>query len=193
MIDLLNRRSSVKGKIQRYDAMMEQIGIRKSELSGKLLTMKSSQSQGEEELAGLKARRERLEEEIAALKSRMDENQSRIGELQKQIDEKSRQMDIGQTAYHRESSRLESLKNITERYEGYGNSIRKIMEMKDQNPGVHGVVADLVKTEKKYETAIETALGGSLQNIVTDNESTAKYLIEYLKRGRYGQGNVSAS
>lgn len=187
MIDLLNRRSSVKGKIQRYDAMMEQIGIRKSELSGKLLTMKSSQSQGEEELAGLKARRERLEEEIAALKSRMDENQSRIGELQKQIDEKSRQMDIGQTAYHRESSRLESLKNITERYEGYGNSIRKIMEMKDQNPGVHGVVADLVKTEKKYETAIETALGGSLQNIVTDNESTAKYLIEYLKRGRYGR------
>ena len=48
-------------------------------------------------------------------------------------------------------------------------------------------MADLIKTEKKYETAIETALGGSLQNIVTDNENTAKYLIEYLKRGHFGR------
>ena len=187
MIALLNHRSSVKGKIQRYDAMLEQIGIRRSELAGKLLNLKSGQNQEEEELAELDRNRKKLEEDIAAVKSRMDENQDRIGKLQAQISEKSRQMDIGQTAYHRESSRLESLKNITERYEGYGNSIRKIMEMKDQNPGIHGVVADLFKTEKKYETAIETALGGSLQNIVTDNESTAKYLIEYLKRGRYGR------
>ena len=48
-------------------------------------------------------------------------------------------------------------------------------------------MADLIKTEKKYETAIETGLGGSLQNIVTDNEKTAKDLIEYLKRGHYGR------
>ena len=87
-------------------------------------------------------------------------------------------MEAGQTNYHREASRLESLKNITERYDGYGNSIRKVMEQKDRNPGIHGVVADLLQAEKKYETAIETALGGSIQNIVTDNEATAKYLIE---------------
>ncbi len=80
------------------------------------------------------------------------------------------------------------MKNITERYDGYGNSIRKVMEQKERNPGIHGVVADLFKTQKKYETALETALGGSIQNIVTDNESTAKYLIEFLKReGMDGQ------
>ena len=61
------------------------------------------------------------------------------------------------------------------------------MEQKDRNPGIHGVVADLLQAEKKYETAIETALGGSIQNIVTDNEATAKYLIEYLKRGHFGR------
>ena len=46
-------------------------------------------------------------------------------------------------------------------------------------PGIDGVVADLIKVEKKYEIAVETALGGSIQNIVTDNEETAKRLIEY--------------
>ncbi len=48
-------------------------------------------------------------------------------------------------------------------------------------------MADLVTTEKDYETAIETALGGSIQNVVTDSEQTAKQLIEYLKKNRYGR------
>ena len=53
--------------------------------------------------------------------------------------------------------------------------------------GVHGVVAEIIKTEKKYEIAIETALGGRIQNIVTDTEETAKDLIEYLKKNKFGR------
>lgn len=45
-------------------------------------------------------------------------------------------------------------------------------------------MADLIHVEKRYETAIETALGGAIQNIVTDTEQTAKHMIEYLKQGR---------
>ena len=61
------------------------------------------------------------------------------------------------------------------------------MEQKEHKKGVLGVVADLFKVEKAYETAIETALGGSVQNIVTDTEQTAKELIEYLKRNKFGR------
>ena len=53
---------------------------------------------------------------------------------------------------------LEALKNITERYEGYGNSIKKVMELKESKRGIIGVVADIIKVDKKYEVAIETAL-----------------------------------
>ena len=53
---------------------------------------------------------------------------------------------------------LESLINLTERYEGYGNSIKRVMEQKTTKPGIVGVVADIIKTKKEYETAIETAL-----------------------------------
>ena len=79
------------------------------------------------------------------------------------------------------------MRNLAERYEGYGGSIRRVMEVRDRVPGIHGVVADLISTTKKYETAIETALGGSIQNIVTDREETAKRMIEFLKRGKYGR------
>ena len=96
-------------------------------------------------------------------------------------------MEIGQTAYHREASRLESLKNITERYDGYGNSIRRVMEQKNREPGIKGVVADIIHVQKDYEVAIETALGGSIQNIVTDNEQTAKRMIGFLKKNRFGR------
>ena len=61
------------------------------------------------------------------------------------------------------------------------------MEQKERVPGIQGVVADLIQVNKDYEIAIETALGGSIQNIVTDNEQTAKMMIEFLKKNRYGR------
>ena len=61
------------------------------------------------------------------------------------------------------------------------------MEQQAVESGIIGVVADIIKVEAKYETAIETALGGSIQNIVTDTQKTAKKMIEYLKKNRYGR------
>ena len=67
-----------------------------------------------------------------------------VQKLQDELKKQNSQMEIGQTAYHREASRLESLKNITERYDGYGNSIRRVMEQKNREPGIKGVVADII-------------------------------------------------
>ena len=61
------------------------------------------------------------------------------------------------------------------------------MERKDEEKGIIGVVADIVKTQAKYETAIEIALGGNIQNIVTDDEETAKKMIGYLKSTKAGR------
>lgn len=61
------------------------------------------------------------------------------------------------------------------------------MERKEQEKGIVGVVADIIKVDKKYETAIETALGGNIQNIVTDDEETAKRMIGYLKQTKAGR------
>ena len=92
-----------------------------------------------------------------------------------------------QVIYHQKKSKLEALTNLTERYEGYGGSIKRVMEQKEGNPGIIGVVADLLKVDARYEVAIETALGGSIQNIVTDNEETAKRMIGFLKTNKAGR------
>lgn len=84
-------------------------------------------------------------------------------------------------------SKLETLRNIAERYEGYGQSVQSVMKLKERNKGINGVVADIITTKPQYETAVETALGSRIQNIVTDNERTAKGLIEHLKRNKLGR------
>ena len=85
----------------------------------------------------------------------------------------------------RSRTQLEALQNIAERYEGYGSAVRSVMDKKD--PSVCGVIADLIHVDKKYEAAIETALGGNIQNIVTDDEASAKALVSYLKQNKAGR------
>ena len=62
-----------------------------------------------------------------------------------------------------------------------------MMEQKKQEPGVLGVVADIIRVKEKYITAVETALGGNIQNIVTEDEHVAKRMIQYLKKNRLGR------
>lgn len=187
IIDLLNKRASTKAKLQRYSTMIEQIQIRKAELSQKILKLKSEESEQEESLAAYQKDYTEVSARIDALSEESTKYDNEVTELQQILSQQNEQMETGQTAYHREASRLESLKNITERYDGYGNSIRRVMEQKNRETGIMGVVADIIKVQKSYETAIETALGGSIQNIVTQDEHTAKRMIDFLKRGKYGR------
>lgn len=187
IIEILNRRANTKGKIQRYDTMMEQVELRKASLSQKMLRLKSE----EEELEGAQKETQeayaRTQEKLGRLAQEKERARDRIRRLSEEAQAQARQQEAGQAAYHRQASRLESLKNLAERYEGYGGSVRRVMEKKKSNPGIQGVVADLVQVEKDYEVAVETALGGSIQNVVTDDEQTAKQLIQYLKQNRYGR------
>ena len=187
IIEILNQRASTKGKMQRYDAMLEQIGIRKAALSQRVLKLKSDESEQTEIIKAHQQKYQEISERMDELNQDYRKTEKEVTSLRKLMDDQNKQLEAAQTSYHREASRLESLRNMSERYEGYGNSIRRVMEQKANQPGIHGVVADLIKVQKKYEIAIETALGGSIQNIVTDNDQTAKYLIEFLKRNRYGR------
>ncbi len=187
LIELLNNRSLTRAKIQKYDTMMEQIQVRKAELNQRLISAES-EAVGYDEF--IKKYEDELKTISATIIGYVDENKSyeaEIEKLQTAINEQAEHLRTVQTTYHRDESRLESLKNMTERYDGYGNSIRKVMEKREEEQGVLGVVADIIKVDKKYEVAVETALGGSIQNIVTDNEETAKRMIRYLKENKFGR------
>ncbi|MFW5649946.1 MAG: chromosome segregation protein SMC [Acetivibrio ethanolgignens] len=187
IIRLLNESADVKARIQRFDTIFEQSNIKKAELTQKILKNKSDEAAFCEALEKEEAELSVIETKKEVLLSNNQEFEKDILALNQELSQIRQSEENCRQEYHREYSRLESLKNITERYEGYGQSIRRVMEQKEKNPGIIGVVADIIKVEKSYELAVETALGGSIQNIVTDSEVTAKQLIGFLKQNKYGR------
>ena len=183
----LNEKASLSAREQRYEAMLEQVQVRRSEVCQKLLKFKSDESVQEEQLDAERAKLKAVEGRLADLAASQTECEAQMQHYEQEVRRLTRNLNEKQQEYHTAYTRLESLRNLAERYEGYGNSIRRVMEVRDRIHGIHGVVADLVTTDKKYETAVETALGGSIQNVVTDSEQTAKQLIEYLKKNKYGR------
>ena len=187
IIDAWNKRATIKSKRRRYDTMTEQVNIRKAELTSRLLRMKSDEAQQEAAMQKLNEEFEKINEEIRALNDAQTSKEEKLTLLRDELAEKDKLLRDTQVSYHQEKSKLEALSNLTERYEGYGGSVKKVMECKDREKGIIGVVADIIKVDKKYETAIETALGGNIQNIVTDDEETAKRMIAFLKQNKGGR------
>lgn len=187
IFEFLNMNSSIKSNIQRYETMLEQNSIRKSQLNQRILKNKTEEDLYNEEISRCKGIVENVTAEILEFTSKSAGVEKSIEDTQGSIDQITQDLNKLQERYHVEKSKLGSLINMTERYEGYGNSIKRVMELKGKEPGIAGVVADIIKTVKEYETAIETALGGSIQNIVTEDEDTAKSLISYLKKNKYGR------
>lgn len=187
IIGELNQRATIKSKLGRYDTMLEQIAIRKAELNSRLLRVKSDEAAREDSIRQLEKQFEEVTKALAAMNKQTESMEKELVGLRETLAGKDAALREAQEQYHQEKSRLDALSNLTERYEGYGGSVKRVMEQKDTEKGIIGVVADIIKVEKRYETAIETALGGNIQNIVTDNEETAKRMIGFLKKNKLGR------
>lgn len=190
-IERLNEISNVKTKIQRYHTMLENVEARKESINSRKNSLVLVHSERENHLTIVKKQmdeamhsRQELADKKVVTRKAIEEHEQELGKFAQIVREKT-------TELHTAESKYKALSDMAEHYEGYSYSIKKIMELKKtpslEYKGIIGVVADLLEVNKTYETAIEIALGGSVQNIVTDDENTAKMLIQYLKNNKYGR------
>ncbi len=187
IIENLNEGGSLKAKVGRYDTMLENIKLRETELKSRFLELKSREQKAKEEEETYAAEQKTLADKLAGLEQTVADARAAIEKSSQDEQADKNEITITGNQIIGLTSKKEALRNMSERYEGYGNSIKRVMEQKSKHPGIIGVVADIIEVEKKYETAIETALGGSIQNIVTEDEGTAKRMIAYLKENRFGR------
>ena len=87
------------------------------------------------------------------------------------------------------SSRINLLTEMEKEYQGYSKSVKMIMQESSRGTlkNIHGTVAGLVNVKDRYALAVETALGGSMQNIVVETEDDGKAAINFLKRRDSGR------
>ena len=153
----------------------------------------------EKEGVALKEEADRCEQNASGFKQKIDEKDAVIAECNERVEalteEKAQIIDtLNEVKLQRDEllQRANVLQRMVEHFEGYAESIKFVMrEAASGNlnaPGkVHGPLSSLITVEKEYITAIETALGGSLQNIVVDDEGTAKAAMYALKRANAGR------
>ena len=184
---LLGESAGKKVSLNRYEVMEEQLHFRTTQITQKNLEAQSQIEILKEDLEICEEDEEQVKESLTEKRTFLEESAGNMESYKKQEQELNAKFQQANERFQRDRSKLETIKNMAERYDGYGVSIKKVMEQKKNYPGIVGVVADIIHVKKEYETAIETALGGSIQNIVTDTEHTAKSMIEYLKKNRFGR------
>ena len=146
------------------------------------------------------------EDKIADYDKRVEEIKSKLDEIDaKKADIENRRRELAErknTFYLEISTRKHKIQNfirMEELLDGYSSAVRfivnehkagKIVSSDGSKAKIYGPVSKLIEVDKKYATALETAFGATLQNIVVENEETAKAVISYLKKKNAGRATL---
>ena len=189
IIETMNSISEKKSSINSLNAFINNADKRKSQIV-------HEKSENEKKKEELEARLVEIENQIKHDTKEYQFLKDNIKSLDKEVIDESNakralQKDIFELNGKIQSSeaRHRALSEMEAEFEGYNRSVREIMKLKARRPvfGICGVVADIIKVPKEYETAIEVALGPALQDIVTEDEYAAKNSISYLKENKFGR------
>ncbi|MBO7215169.1 MAG: hypothetical protein J6V66_06735, partial [Clostridia bacterium] len=134
------------------------------------------------------------EEFIEATKASIKDREESISSTNKYLESVDNKIFALRTKLTGEETSLKLYQGLKNSFEGYSHSVKSLMSATKTDSQlaskVKGVVANVISTDKKYETAIETAIGGALQNVVADNPNDAEYIINYLKRTDGGRVTI---
>ena len=124
---------------------------------------------------------------------KLDEIINKKEEEEIKIKKFDEQINAYSSEYRIKESRLKFLQETEKEKEGYIKSVKSLLLGCDKDSelkkGMHGVLANIIKSPKEYETAIEMALGASMQNVVTQTEQDAKKMVEYLRTNNLGRAS----
>jgi chromosome segregation protein len=171
--------SFVSNNEERIEHLAKEVSIEEDDMKSKSDIITKLKEEQENTKSFIVAKRIELEKEV-----------SNLGKKESERD--SLNQDIKSTGENLSSARskMNILSNMEAYYDGYYKSIKTVMNNKDKEPvlkSILGTVADIIKTEKEYETAIEIALGSAIQNIIVKTEQEAGNIIDYLKRNKVGR------
>ncbi len=187
LLDLLNERSGFAARLQHFDTLKEENEHRKNEQLNLLDRLNQRKKDLTEDLDKIRGGAEASAGALEQKRAELEELKNELRDAEDSCRTAERRCNDLMQRYQIQKSRLDTMHNLAERYEGYGSAVRRVMEEKKSEKGILGVVADLIRVDQSYETAIETALGGNIQNIVTEDEQTAKRMISLLKENRAGR------
>lgn len=161
-------REKIKGKLSALTQELERQQVKQAELREKMTVQQEQESQ--------------YHQQVTAIEQEIEQRKGQQLVLRQQLTD-------GQAAWQEKQSRAKVLKEMEESGEGYQYGVKSILEQKQQGKlqGIIGTVSQLITVPQHLEKAVETAMGVSLQNIVTEDDKQAQAAIQYLKERKKGR------
>ncbi|WP_243289904.1 chromosome segregation protein SMC [Bacillus sp. FJAT-47783] len=185
--DLLNEQAQARNEIQYIEGQMKQHKMKME----RLMTANEKFLEGRRTI---EEQKHKLEAKLSFAQKELDEQVVAYREAQKQVE-------LNKAAYEKKESSLyqayqylqqtrsrkEMLEAMQEDYTGFFQGVREVLKARNEIPGIHGAVAELIHMARNYETAIEIALGSALQHVVVNDEASARKAIAFLKQNKFGR------
>lgn len=184
---LTDIKSNMSALIAKRDAMQGNLDTDSDKLHNLKAELNNLESQinefsKETDLAG--KQKDMVEDELVLAKKNLEELENQLTNLNNEIF-------AYKSAISNDTNRKELLQNLQSNFEGYQFAVKRLLKDSTSNKqlagAIKGVIGNIIEVKSMYATAIEIALGSSVQNIVTKNEEDASLLIDYLKAGKLGR------
>ncbi len=164
----------------------EEVVARTVRLREERMVLEERAASLETDLGGLRHRLESLGAEVEERRAQVRGDQGRLEEARKQQQRGEMELETLRTELHRRKSRLQSLVEIQDRYEGFQRGTRAIMQRAERE-GVRGLVADIVQTPAELEAAVAAVLGERLGSILVESQEAGVDAVGYLKQKAEGR------
>ena len=191
LIELLNENAGIKNSLSKKE--FEQINLERKLEQNQNGQLKTEQLL-EANLADIltfEVKTKDMEQQITHKAQQFEHVTKDKAQRRIKLEETERNLRELQNIYSKLTSRVKALSDLKDDFEGYQRGVKEVLKNWKRGlpalKGIKGVVAEVIKVPKELELAVEVALGGSLQHVITDTDESAKRAINFLKETKNGR------
>ncbi len=187
--DLTTKISDAKVQQMSSIATLEELKARRTTVDSLVEKYQTEYDALSAEFSAVNKLLDEIEETITSFENTLKGFELRLNSRKESVDSSKEELDKIRLDIDAKKHKIQILEDLEKNMEGFNHSVQAVIKESEigRLRGIYGPVLRLIKVDKKYSVAIETALGNAAQNIVVDTESTAKYAIDFLKKSSSGR------
>jgi len=184
----LNEMANLRNEIRHQEQLIQTSTARMDRLVQERDRLQQEESARQDKLQAYQEALRQIDEAIQAALERYKDSMAAVRDGQQKLEAARQEMRRLEQKREACRSRLEMLKEMQAEFAGFQQGVKEILKARQNGfRGIHGAVAELLTVPERYETAVEVALGGALQNVVVENEAAGREAIAYLKKHNAGR------
>ncbi|CEH35353.1 Chromosome partition protein Smc [Romboutsia lituseburensis] len=186
IINILNKKQEASSKLSTLTANMDNINSRTETIDLDINEINKELNQKNEHLKECNQNFDSKNINLEKVKNRYEENIVQLKELNELSENLDKNIQDNKYKLNNYNSKLTVYVEMENHNEGFNKGVKEVLKNKSLR-GIHGALGQVISVSQKYEKAIESVLGAYMQNIITDDENSAKMAINYLKQNNLGR------